>query len=425
MINTILKALSELNIKHYLIKDETVESVELFYIIKEQDMRRSKMVHKYFLTIYKDFVKEEKTLRGSYSTVLFPGMDEEEITAKLKEAEYSASFAANAYYELPKGIKEDMVVIPSRLNEVSLNEAAIKMSEALYQYDTSEDTFINSAELFIEYHAVHIINSEGIDVNYEKRNIEGEFVVQCIKPQDVEYHEIFSYDDLDKEGLALLVKEALEIVKARALAKEAPATGRYDVILSGKYMNQFFDFYISRSNAALIYPGYSSYKAGDNVQGDNISGEKLGLILKSSVPYSREGIKMIDKSLIEDGTLLFIHGDSRYSYYLGIEPSGDYDKMEVKNGTIDFNDMKTEGCLHVLSFSDFSMDDFTGNFSGEIRLAYLYNNEGDIKYITGGSINGSIFDAHKNIVFSNEKYKDSKYEGPFALKVRDVAVAGI
>lgn len=40
----------------------------------------------------------------------------------------------------------------------------------------------------------------------------GEFVVQCITPQDVEQYQEFAYDDLDTEALTAQAKEALERV---------------------------------------------------------------------------------------------------------------------------------------------------------------------------------------------------------------------
>jgi len=44
-----------------------------------------------------------------------------------------------------------------------------------------------------------------------------------------------------------------------------------------------------------------------------------------------------------------------------------------------------KGCLCPVSFSGFEMDPFTGHFGGEIRLAYLYTDEG-VKLLTGGCL---------------------------------------
>lgn len=85
--------------------------------------------------------------------------------------------------------------------------------------------------------------------------------------------------------------------------------------------------------------------------------------------------------------------------------------------------MKKKPYLQAMKFSDFQMDPFTGHFGGEIRLAYLFDGNAVTK-VTGGSVNGIITKAHKNLVFSEERYSDSHYEGPFAVKIENVAVAG-
>ena len=69
------------------------------------------------------------------------------------------------------------------------------------------------------------------------------------------------------------------------------------------------------------------------------------------------------------------------------------------------------------------MNSMTGHFAGEIRLAYLYNN-GKISLVTGGSVNGSIIDAQKNLLFSKERYESSSYSGPYAILLKDVPVSG-
>ena len=76
-----------------------------------------------------------------------------------------------------------------------------------------------------------------------------------------------------------------------------------------------------------------------------------------------------------------------------------------------------------MSFSDFQMDAFTGHFGGEIRLAYLYTDEG-VKILTGGSINGSLPEKQGNLLFSTERYDTLTYTGPFAVKIEGVEVAG-
>jgi predicted Zn-dependent protease len=132
---------------------------------------------------------------------------------------------------------------------------------------------------------------------------------------------------------------------------------------------------------------------------------------------------MTDRPLIKDGVLKTIHGNSRFSYYLGTEPTGTYDSFRVTCGTETFSDMKTGKYLHVVNFSDFQMDTFSGHFAGEIRLAFLSDGNTVIP-VTGGSINGNLLEAQKNLIFSKEMQLEKGYEGPYAVKFEKVSVAG-
>ena len=44
--------------------------------------------------------------------------------------------------------------------------------------------------------------------------------------------------------------------------------------------------------------------------------------------------------------------------------------------------------------------------------------------VTGGSINGSILESQKDIVFSTDRYAEIGYDGPYAILLKNVAVAG-
>lgn len=329
----------------------------------------------------------------------------------------------NPYYELPSGRKEEPVVLYNPGEFGTLAEIAGKMAEALFAEDKLNDVFINSAELIVEKTTSHILNSSGIDVSYQKIEIKGEFITQCIEPRDVEIYMDFCYDKPDTEALKEKVKRTLEITKARALAEAAPPTGEYRVILSGKNVREIFKYYLRRSSADMIYPKYSNYELGMNVQGDNVTGDLLNIMLKAREPYSYEGIPLTDRPLLENGVLKTIHGNSRFAYYLGVAPTGVYNSIYIPEGSRTFNEMQTGEYLHVVSFSDFQMDELSGHFSGEIRLAF-YSDGKTVIPVTGGSINGSLPECHKNMILSKEMQKEKDYEGPFAVLLPKVSVAG-
>ena len=424
MINKIIDILDELKsegIEKYLITKTEKSSSELFFIKKKLDVRRSKNVTDYNVTVYRDIEKDGVKLRGSAGADIFPSMTEEEIREKLKEAYFAAQYAANPFFELVRG--DGKAVVDNSVTHQSSEEAARTMAKALFSVDNDSEAFINSAEFFAVNETRRIVNSDGVDVSFNKFNLNGEFVTQCKTEEDVELYYSFEYDEVNEKALAEKAAEGIKAAKDRSVAKRCLASGNYDIILSGNELATVLSYYTDKSNASFIYSKYSDYEVGTETQGDEVKGEKLNITCIATQPYSDEGIKMSDLKLVENGTLKAIHGVNRFSQYLGIDPTGFYEKIRLDAGTQSVEDMKKKPYLQAVKFSDFQMDAFTGHFGGEIRLAYLFDGE-KITKITGGSINGIITKAHKNLVFSKEQYSDSHYEGPLAVRIENVAVAG-
>ncbi|MBQ9118900.1 MAG: hypothetical protein IJY09_02445 [Lachnospiraceae bacterium] len=423
MIERIKLALAKTGVSVYQISETKEESVELFFIRKSLDMRRRKAVKKASVTVYREFSEGEKRYLGSSSTVLQDSLTDEEIEKQIASAWYAASFVKNLYYELPEGERKESVHASSGLADKELAESAQIYAKALFAEDTEEDVFLNSTEVFLKRTWHRIVNSRGIDVSYVNERASGEFVVQCIGEQDVETYVDFAYHDLETEALRRKVRAALEQTRARASAVQAPPAGNYRVILSGDYVPTLLSYYVDRAGTAYVYQKYSNYEVGCKVQGEEVCGDAINLTLKATVPYSGEGIALEDRELVKDGSLQLLHGGIRFAYYLGVEPTGHYDGLTAKAGTVSLEEMKQQPYLHVVNFSDFQMDSFSGHFGGEIRLAYWFDGE-KVVPVTGGSINGSILDVQKNLTFSKELQTEKDFEGPMAVCMEGISVAG-
>jgi predicted Zn-dependent protease len=414
----IFKALSNAGIEEYRITETKTESLEAFFVKHRLDLKRMKESTATEVTVYNVFEDEGVKMRGSAEVYVFPGMTEEELTAKFKDAYIAAGFVKNKYYDIAAREKD------SEIKELpSLEESLGIMSRALFEADKDEAAFINSAEIFIEKKLVRILNSFGSDVSYNRFVAKGEFVCQCKEPQDVETYMDFAYQTADANALQKLVSDTLLTTRARAMATEAPKAGNYRVIISGRYLAEIFNFYIARTSGPFLYAKYTDYKPGDSIQGEDIKGDSINVTLKALSPFSSEGIRMKDMKLIEDGKLLGIHSSEKYAYYLGTEPTGSFDSMEVGKGSISFEDMKKAPYLNVVNFSDFQVEELNGSFGGEIRLAFLFDGEKTIP-VTGGSVNGNLFDLQGNMHISSETQKQLHYEGPYAICFDNVNVAG-
>lgn len=423
MIEKIKSVLKKAEIAAYTINETRTESAECFFIRKNLDMKRRTDLAEYQVTVFHPFVKDEKPMMGSSSAQIYPEMDAAEIESVLRSAYYAASFVGNPVYELVTGEEREHIPSDSTLAGRGLFDNMKDMAEALFAADTEEEVFLNSAELFVRRLLKRIVGSGGVDVSYETCEVSGEYVVQCISPQDVETYHSFSYRNLDTENLRREVKEAMKMTIARAQAVRSPQAGEYRVLLSGEQMRTFLSYYLERSSSSMIYQEYSSYQSNMPVQGESIRGDALTILLKAREPYSQEGIPMKDRVLLENGVLRTIHGNNRFACYLGIEPTGIYDSILVPVGETPLCEMKKEPYLHIVSFSDFQMDSFSGSFGGEIRLAFLYDGE-TVTPVTGGSINGNILNVQEQMTFSKERYQNGRYEGPYAVSLKGVQVAG-
>ena len=79
----------------------------------------------------------------------------------------------------------------------------------------------------------------------------------------------------------------------------------------------------------MIYPGYSTWKVGEAVQGEGIQGAKLDIDLCATEPYSEEGVPMEDLPLLREKFKRGSHVEHMEGAGLGLYIS-DYFMREMK-----------------------------------------------------------------------------------------------
>lgn len=422
MLQLIRKVLEQENIAVWQIRKTETRRAELYFIRKKLDIPRLAVMNEYQVSVYRDFEENGQRFRGMSVMYAEEGQTEEQIREKVRNAYFAAQYVKNPYYDLPDPVCAEKQASKSDMAGRDLQEIANAFADAVLSVPDDGEAFVNSLEIFVSRSAVTLLSSAGTNVSYDTDKAEGEFVTQCVRPVDVEQYRQFAYDSFDTQALKDKVQAAIADVRMRANATDMPKTGTHDILLTGENLKIFFEYYLIRANAGVIFPGYSTWKTGDRVQ-ETGEGERLNIGLIATEPYSADGVPMKDMVLTEDGVLKHIWGATRFMRYLNEQPTGGYEKIRVKNGTVPFARMKTEGTLETVSFSDFQMDYFTGNFGGEMRLALLKKDGQDIP-LYGGSINAKIADCADKLIFSTERYEDSGYSGPYAVLIPGVAVAG-
>ena len=433
MIEKIKEILSNVNgIDGWKINEKIVESKELFFIKKELDMNRAKDVHHINLTVYKDFEEDGKKYRGSSTTVIYPTMNEEEIKNAITDAVYAAGFVKNEYYPLVEPEMETQYMMENSFRKDSMSNWMSRLSDEIFIADKYNNGWINSAELFLNKINIRIINSEGVDVSYETYNGELEFITNWKEKEgeEVEIYKDIVFSDYDERLIPESVDEMLKICRDKAMAQPTPVLEGIPVILSGEPVKEFFNYYYYKASVRQIYEQISTAKLDENIQGDDIKGDKVNIILDPylensiySSPYDEDGFTLSKVSLYEDGILKRYWGNTRFSHYLDIKPTGIIRNVIVDGGSKTIEEMKDGAYLELKVFSDFQMDPLTGVFAGEIRLGWYSDGE-KIVPVTGGSISGNINEVHKEMFLSKELQKINNFSGPCSIKLLNVSIAG-
>jgi len=428
MKNTIIKLLKEQKeMSAYSLVCFKVESKEAFFIKDKLDMNRGKNVVKTSLTVYKDFEADGKKYRGSASCKISSQDSEEVLKEKISEALFASSFVKNKWYPLPKPSNDNNVEVESI--KTDLMECLLKMQKTVYSLK-EEGASINSSEFFSNKVDVEIINSEGVDVSYTKASNEAEVITEAKGDEEVELYGYIEQGAVSEDSLAEILAEQLKNTRERAIAKKATPVDSINVILKDSCLPKFFMFYTQQCSASEVYSKKSRAKIGESLQGE-IKGDAINIMLDPerktspfSSPYDASGLRLKKVPIMEDGVVKTFHGDTRFAHYLGIEPTGNIQNIDVGAGTLSYdNDMKAKPYFEILMFSDFFMDVTTGNFGGEFRLARYFDGK-ETHIVTGGSISGNMFKVQGDMYLSKEIIEKGAYRGPKAVLLPNMQIVG-
>lgn len=432
MIELIKKVLMNCkDIDGWKILEKTTRSSELFFIKKDLDMNRVKDVRHFTVTVYRNFEENGTMYKGSSSTNIHPTMSEQEIKDAVESASFAAKFIKNQYYPMVKPVNAIQPELKSNFSQKSIVEWLPDITDAIFRGDMYKNGWINSAELFINKVDIRIVNSEGVDVSYNKYTGELEFITNWKEEsEEVELYRDLKFANFDPDWIVQNVEEMLSMSMGRANAKPMPDLGKHTVLLTGEGARSILEFYYRQANARLVFEGTSNVKIGESIQGENILGDVINMKLdpfmensSESAVYDNDGLPLSKVDLIQNGILKCYWGNTQYSHYMNIKPTGDIRNIIVEGGTKSIAAFKQEPYLELISFSNFQMDPFTGDFGGEVRLGWYFDGEKTIP-VTGGAVTGNIKEVQQRMYLSKELQVDNNFIGPRTIQLFDVSVSG-
>lgn len=435
MLESVVRALArERRASAWRIVEREVEGEELYFIGSRVDMRRSKRVRHLMLTVYSDFSEGGERCRGSMTVRLHPGLGLRRTRRAVQDAVAAARFVRNAYYPLVEpGASSSPALQGSRFDSRPLPDWLPELCAAVLEEAppaAARGGRLNSAELFLQKVRRRIVNSQGVDVSFPAYDGYLELIVESLS-REVELQKELSFADFDLPWLRAQVRRQLELCADRAAAGPTPRLDQPAVLLTAEAVRELFGYFLTQTAAESVYSGVSRLKAGDSVQGEPVSGDRLGISLEphlpnsvASAPWDDDGFALSPVAIVEDGTLRRLWGPQRFCYYLGVPPTGNVPNVSVRPGASPLAALRERTALEVATFSDFQVEPVTGDFGAEIRLAYTQPGRGG-KPVTGGSVSGNLRELKGEMYLSRELQRNGAFLGPEGILFPRLSLSGV
>lgn len=422
-INSIVELLKASAADAWEVVDKVTEAWEFYFIKHELDQNRVRDVEHIKLSVYKKL--EDGKLLGCATEEVPPTATDEEIKKTIDALCERASFVKNPYYELNK----KPVTVEKR--DFDPKETAKAYIEAMQQIPETSSADINSYEIFAEKITRRYVNSEGIDVTetYPKSTVE--VVVNARNDEhEIELYRMYNAGTCDKDNLKKEIEETLRYGKDRLDTKPTPALEKSTVIMSTSDVTKLFEWIGFKMYVSMKYRGYSDWELGKEII-PGATGDKISLKLRKELPNSsmnvqvdNQGAAVRDMDVVKDNVAVSFWGDRQFSYYLGIEDSFNGGNYEIPGGEKTEAELRCGKYLEPVEFSDFSVDPITGDFAGEIRLAYYHDGE-NVTPVSGGSVSGNLNEVLKTVELSKESRQYDNYLVPAVTRLENCTIAGV
>ena len=427
MLETIVQLLKESGVHAWELNEIRTEGWEFYFIRHALDQNRAKSVDHYTIRVYQ-LIDGGKAM-GSASAKLAPTATEDEARRLIADLAYRATLVKNRPYTLNPVTEAHRV--PAENKTADLAAISRDFIGVMRDLPETEAEDINSYEIFVSSNTRRFLNSEGIDVTESYPSGMIEVVVNARRDgHEIELYRNYESGTCDAEGLRRDLLRTMQYGKDRLRAVPTPKLGRANVIFSGSDAVSIYEFFAARLSAQMVYMRMSDWELGkpiaEEMRGDRVTLRTVRQLDNSSENHSfdEEGAPIRDLVLMKEGVPQSYFGNRMFACYLGLENAFNPGNLVAEGGTRSEDELKDGPYLEAVEFSDFQVDEMTGDIFGELRLAYWHDGEKTIP-VTGGSISGSMFDFVADMEMSKDSVQYNNFRIPSLTMLKNVTVTGV
>ena len=366
-------------------------------------------------------LSEDGTEVGSASSEIQESADEQETRDLLDRLLFQSSLVRNPAYTLhaPSPVKPMDLPVPD------VASMARDFIQTMQRLPETEYEDINSYEIFVNLKTRHFMNSEGIDLTETFPSSMMEVVVNARQDgHEIELYRSYTSGSCDPDALVRDLTDTLRYGRDRLAAQMTPEIQTSPLLLSTKDAVEVYRYFSERMSANMKYQRLSDWELGQVVTESKLTLKALREMPNSSEnhAFDAEGAPIRDLVLIDQGKAVAFWGSRQYAEYLGIHDAFIAGNFAIEDGGETEAALRSTPYLEVVEFSDFQVDELTGDIAGEIRLGYWHDGE-TVRIVSGGSVSGNMREAP--LRFSADRRQYDSFRIPAVTRLEGIHITGI
>ncbi len=361
--------------------------------------------------------------------------DERAIRQKVKDALLICASAKKPGYPLPKkqryaDVKLLDPVIVAAFRKGVAEQALLKKWHAIAAAQRKQRGIgLDAAELDLAVLRLSVANSEGLRAASESTAlfVECFFTAAAGAGKARREQEIHAAATVSRLADLIPGKFVREHARRARDALAAERFGRVQdgkIVLSGDALRDFWSPHLDVSPAVFHASAIAKYrKLSRYTFGKPVTANTMFTLLSNpllpfnpaSSAFDLDGVASQTVPIIQSGVFRRHVASQRYAHYLGVEATGALGSVEILPGDEKTEAMLGDGTVEIVAFSSFVPNTVSGDFSAEVRLAYV-RKDGKRTPIRAAMFSGNLFKMLDAMRLSKERMVTERYAGPSRIR---------